>query len=812
MQLAFIDFETYWDAEHSLSKMPPAEYVMSPETELISCSIKVGSVPTVVAFGEDAIRESLSSIDWPSTFLIGHNMSFFDAMILAWRLGIRPAMWGCTLAMARPIHAKDVGLSLAKLVAHYGLGVKNNAILLNTKGKHLADFTPDEIAAMRIYNRDDTDQCAALFHVLKQHYTAAELFHIDCNIRMLTEPAFELDVALLETALSVERSDKLKHLVALAGMLRPPPGEQSDAEVPWGDEPALTEWVRGQLASAPKFSALLNSRGVPTPMKPSPTNPANQVPALAKTDEDFVALQEHEDPVVATAARARLAIKSTLLETRIQAILSTGEMLRGRLPVPLNYAGADTTGRDSGCLVTETEVTVYDRLTRTVAPKRIVDVLESDLVWDGESFVPHDGVVFSGFAEVITWDGVTGTADHVVFTEVGEISLSDARARGAPIQTAARPSQYHLDAAREYADSCQEQTARPVRAERNMVSENGAGERTLVAVYDIRNCGPRSRFAANGRLVHNSWYNLQNLPRIGPVPKTSDALRRSLRAPRGHLIGVADQSSIELRVNHFLWRVPSSMAMFRESPGKADLYKSFAAENLYHVPPEQITKAQRQVGKVAQLGLGFGSGAATFQRVARVMGGVDLPLSHPTELSAESVTSAWRAAYPEIVDGWKTCQSALPDIIQGVSRTVDPWGLVTTRAEGMRLPSGRLIRYPGLRLVDDGQYWPDGRSKRSWVYAEGRHKTYLTGPKVTENLVQALARDSVFDAALEFFKQTRFRPVMRLHDELIYVFPESEAAALLAELQRVMRTPPSWWPELVVWSEGDIGDNYGAAK
>ena len=65
-----------------------------------------------------------SKVDWSQYWVVGHNLSGFDSMILSWRMDIKPKLWGCTLAMARPIHAKDVGLSLAKLVAHYKLGVQ----------------------------------------------------------------------------------------------------------------------------------------------------------------------------------------------------------------------------------------------------------------------------------------------------------------------------------------------------------------------------------------------------------------------------------------------------------------------------------------------------------------------------------------------------------------------------------------------------------------------------------------------------------------------------------------------------------------
>jgi hypothetical protein len=98
------------------------------------------------------------------------------------------------------------------------------------------------------------------------------------------------------------------------------------------------------------------------------------------------------------------------------------------------------------------------------------------------------------------------------------------------------------------------------------------------------------------------------------------------------------------------------------------------------------------------------------------------------------------------------------------------------------------------------------------MYATGRHKARITGPKCCENIVQALARDIIFDDALLFFKSTGLRPQLRVHDELVYVVPDAEAQPMLDELQRIMRTPPTWWPELVVWSEGDIAQTYGQAK
>jgi len=653
MDLITLDYETFWSQDFTLTKLTPLEYVMDDRFEAISCAIKINREETFVVWG-DEIGPALRDLKVGSKGLLAHNNSGFDAYVSSYRFGLRPKMWLCTLAMARPMHAKTTGLSLAKLVQHYGLGVKNDAILHNTRGRRLADFKGPERRQMEVYNKADTDQCRALFDILRGSYGTPELWQIDAVIRMRTEPAFVLDRALLESAASVERDRKFKALLDLGRRLGIQAGD-------WSDPGAVAEQVRLELASAKKFSELLASLDVPVPMKRSPSNPEKMVPALAKTDEAFTDLQAHPNETVAAAARARLDVKSTLLETRIQKFLRAGELTGGLLPIPIRYCGADTTGRDSG-----------------------------------------------------------------------------------------------------------------------------------------------------------EEYNPQNLPRIDPDrPKVSDALRRSLRSKPGHAIIVADQSGIELRTNHFLWKVESSMELYQANPAKADLYRAFAAL-LFARDPGEITKPERQLGKVAQLGLGFGAGAVTFQRVARVMGGIKLVLKRDDEtpddvMTAEETVHAWRLSYANIASGWKACGAALRDIANGREVSIDPWELTHTCKDGIVLPSGRLIRYPDLRQEESGS-WEDGKSKRSWVYADGRHKARLTGPKVCENIVQALARDSIFDCAIEFYKRTKLRPALRVHDELVYSVPEGEADALLAELQAVMRTPPTWWPQLVVWSEGDKGTNYGDCK
>jgi hypothetical protein len=190
------------------------------------------------------------------------------------------------------------------------------------------------------------------------------------------------------------------------------------------------------------------------------------------------------------------------------------------------------------------------------------------------------------------------------------------------------------------------------------------------------------------------------------------------------------------------------MALFQADPEKADLYKDFASR-LYGVERDAVSKEQRQVGKISQLGLGFTAGPKTFQTVAKTMGGVEL-----SEAEAESIVRMWRDTYAEIVQGWKICHGALNSIQEGTQQYIDPWNLCYTTAEGIKTPQG-MIRYPHLRQEHNAD---TGRSE--WVYGEGRHKARIYGGKIVEN---CLTGDS------EVLTDSGWKPIISLStDDLVW--------------------------------------------
>lgn len=429
MEIITADFETYYSKDYSLTKLTTEAYVRDPRFEVIMLGLRWPDGRKEVITGTHAeIQYRLDAIEWERFAVLCHN-TMFDAAIFSWHFKVKPRAWLDTLSMARAMFGSRNN-SLAMLAKRYGFEDKGTEVQ-NAMGKRREDFTPEEFDRYAAYCLHDVQLCYDMWHTMSEgwynieefdkrdDYPLEELRLIDRHIRMFAEPVLRLNKGKLEAHLAavIKRKEELL---------------------------SKTEFSKERLSSNPQFAEVLRELGVEPPMKTSKTT-GKPAFAFAKTDPELKALLDHPDERVQTAVAARLGTKSTLEETRTQTFIDIATR-NPVLPVPLKYSYARTK-RSSGCLVAETLVLVYDPV-RGPVQKKIVDVLADDLVWDGEAFVAHEGVQFSGYQEVVHWDGITGTPDHVVFTESGEISLLEAMQRGSRIQTAKHPTQHELDTAR----------------------------------------------------------------------------------------------------------------------------------------------------------------------------------------------------------------------------------------------------------------------------------------------------------------------------------------------------------------------------
>jgi DNA polymerase I-like protein with 3'-5' exonuclease and polymerase domains len=319
MKIIALDFETYYDKEFSLSKITTEEYIRDKRFETIGVGVKEDGKDAEWFSGTQTQIESyLKSLNLEQHLVLAHN-AMFDAAILSWRFGISPRGWLDTLSMARALHTIEVGGSLAALAEYYELGKKGTEVV-NALGKRRVDFTAQELAEYGEYCKNDCHLTLELFKILSQGYDKDELKLIDLTIRMFSEPVLRLDESKLTEHLHHVKDNKEELMNAVESV------------------------GRDQLMSNDKFAEMLRKLQVEPPRKISAAT-GKEAYAFAKSDEEFKALLEHQDPRVQTLVAARLGVKSTLEETRTQRFIDIAA--RGSMPVPLRYYAAHT-GRWGG--------------------------------------------------------------------------------------------------------------------------------------------------------------------------------------------------------------------------------------------------------------------------------------------------------------------------------------------------------------------------------------------------------------------------------------------------------------------------------
>ena len=330
MSLITLDFETYYtDKDLGFRTQTTEEYIRDPRFEVIGVSVQVNDgSPNWFSGDRESTRKWLAQFNWEESIVLAHN-ALFDGAILAWHFGIKPMALADTLCMARALHGVEVGGSLAKLATRYNVGVKGDEVV-KAINKQRTDFTAEELSLYGDYCVNDVDLTYKLFLLMLPSFPQEELRLIDMTLKMFTEPVLYVEQSTLQERLTELQSEKQQLLQGLMEKL----------------SCASEEEVREKLSSNKKFAEVITGFGVEVPYKTSVTT-GKQIPALAKKDEGFIALTEHDDPFIQQLCAVRLGTKSTLEEKRIERFMDIGKRNRGALPIPLKYYGAHT-GRWSG--------------------------------------------------------------------------------------------------------------------------------------------------------------------------------------------------------------------------------------------------------------------------------------------------------------------------------------------------------------------------------------------------------------------------------------------------------------------------------
>lgn len=306
---------------------------------------------------------------------------------------------------------------------------------------------------------------------------------------------------------------------------------------------------------------------------------------------------------------------------------------------------------------------------------------------------------------------------------------------------------------------------------------------------------------------------------------TSSAIRGCIIAPEGKKLVVSDLSNIEGRMLAWLAGEQWKLQAFRDNDAGTghDLYK-LAYASAFGMSPEDVTKYQRQIGKVMELGLGFGGGVAAFVTFALVYG-LDLEeladaalpniprdvireakswydesvrrkatygLSERVFIACDSLKRLWRRAHPATCDFWHELERTVRTAISAPKKTLY-CGRLKLRRDGawlrIQLPSGRALCYPSPSIEKgDITYQGVNSYTRKWQ----RLKTY--GGKLVENVTQAAARD-VLAGNMPLIENAGYSIVLTVHDEVLTEATDTDDYTDAA-LSSLLSTNPEWAPDI----------------
>lgn len=280
----------------------------------------------------------------------------------------------------------------------------------------------------------------------------------------------------------------------------------------------------------------------------------------------------------------------------------------------------------------------------------------------------------------------------------------------------------------------------------------------------------------------------------------SSAVRGVICAPPGKKLYCVDYAAIEARGILWLSGDPG-IGTFQRG---GDIYKEMASD-IYSKEVSRIDKTERQLGKIAILGLGYGMGASKF---VMTCAGYGIEIS---EEFADRVVKTYRKKYADVVKFWYAVENAAIEAVR-TNKIVRMGKVAFLMSKGFlycRLPSGRCIAYcrPTLETITT----PWGEPKLQVAYEGVNPKTkkweymHTYGGKLAENISQGTARDIMAGAMLAL-EDKGYEIIMTVHDEIVVETPKDFGS--LKEFQEIASRVPEWARGFPVGVEGWEGERY----
>lgn len=309
--------------------------------------------------------------------------------------------------------------------------------------------------------------------------------------------------------------------------------------------------------------------------------------------------------------------------------------------------------------------------------------------------------------------------------------------------------------------------------------------------------------------------NMQNLPARGTVNHLKSALIAAWKEYHGIaeecVVINTDSSQIEARIVAWLCGEWELLAQFERN---MDPYRIFAAR-VFGIEPSQVNTQQRFLGKTSILGLGFGLGWVKFKEQVRIKSleairytgkGEEIILE---DSEAARIVNTYRTTYPGVPATHRLLGNNIPLLANGYGSF--SLGPCEFGPERISLPTGLYLRYHNLRQQTTTT--PNGIVGTEWIYDYAGKQKRIYGGALLENIVQALNRCAVMEAAIRI--ENRLNPygislALQVHDALCYVVPKRLQEFVTQVLNEEMFRRPSWAPQLPLAAEVHVGPSYGA--
>jgi DNA polymerase I - 3''-5'' exonuclease and polymerase domains len=336
--------------------------------------------------------------------------------------------------------------------------------------------------------------------------------------------------------------------------------------------------------------------------------------------------------------------------------------------------------------------------------------------------------------------------------------------------------------------------------------------------YNVKYFGAHTgRFS--GGSTDSARFNMQNMPR-GDMFGVN--MRSLFLADEGDAFVSVDLSQIEGRLLPWASGDGTLIERIKQYP---DLYEANARAWGRWTAPEPLNstpegKKLRPYIKASCLGCGYQAGPDKFKEYAKLVCNLDL-----TREEAAEMVYGFRNANPKIVALWDMFQQAIRNAALGLQQ-VEPDSGIDPHDLWIELPSGRKYVYEGCHVfvpgIDPDENKAGKKAARAGnkgskfmeiKTAVGGKKVYMYGGKMTENYIQAMARD-LFVRGLIALHDNGFKILFHVHDEADISLPKDGEFVKRCDLaQRLMANPPGaeWTEDCPLASEVECSEHYTKA-